>query len=751
MAAPLSPKRLHEARRVFNIFNFFNSFSFVFVSGSFLTLFAIRLGASNAVVGILNAIGYATFFFMPVGKSLVRKKPIVWTFGWAWTARYIALIPVLFAPAAAASGHRGAALGLLASGAIGFAVFRGIALIGNNPVVAFLASGGGEKPRSDRGRFMITNSLINSVAGMAGGLVLAFSLGQNATPLSYALGVGAGIVTGLVGCSFLLKTPEPTDYMPSKSSSLAATTKEAMKDEGFRRFLTVFMLLAFISGMGRSFLPVYAKDVFAQGDDAVMVYSLLASLGSIAMGMLTRLIVDRLGSKPLFIIFSGVGLLSFLPIALFSGSAAGSTSGTVIVLLLVLVNFLSAFGFAGEENAGQTYYFSLVPREKTLDLSVIYYFAFGLGGAVGSGTGGLLLDLLSLLGLSAASSYRALYALLCLVLGITIFIMGKLKRLGSASVGTSLSVMFSFRDLKAFDLLSKLDRSVNPVEEIRLIQELGKSASTLSQKELLEYLASPRFEVRMEALLAFETMPTLSPQAVRPLMREVEHHTFTTAYVAARILGKHGAIEAIPILRKALEADDYLLLGTATIALARLGDRDSIALIESILMRSKNPRVVISATYALEIFDSVSSLPALASCLKQDDPPAFVSDEVVLAIASIVKIMEEFYPLYVSYIQDPDQGIALLESTARDVFSDTGELSEWSQAVRRLFDPREPDGAPYAAFLVRRGRDPAVEIVLGETLVDPRLCYGGMKFLAAAYPLMLRKERQTAVEIREER
>ena len=63
MAVPLSPKRLQAARRVFNVFNFFNSFSFVFVSGSFLTLFAVRLGASNAVVGFLNG----NVFLLDVG------------------------------------------------------------------------------------------------------------------------------------------------------------------------------------------------------------------------------------------------------------------------------------------------------------------------------------------------------------------------------------------------------------------------------------------------------------------------------------------------------------------------------------------------------------------------------------------------------------------------------------------------------------------------------------------------------------
>ena len=96
--SPLSPKRLGQARKSYYTFNFLNSFSFVFLSGSFVTLFAIRMGASNALVGILNAIAYTTFFMMPIGKKVVRKKPIVWTFGWAWVGRYAALLPVLLAP-----------------------------------------------------------------------------------------------------------------------------------------------------------------------------------------------------------------------------------------------------------------------------------------------------------------------------------------------------------------------------------------------------------------------------------------------------------------------------------------------------------------------------------------------------------------------------------------------------------------------------------------------------------------------------
>jgi hypothetical protein len=741
MSVPLSPARLRSARRGYYTYNIFNSFSFVFVSGSFITLFAISLGASKAIVGVLNAIAYGTFFLMPAGKKFVRNKPIVWVFGWAWVARYSAMLPVLLAPLLAIRGHVGAAIGLLIAGTAGFAVFRGIALIGNNPLLDNLASGGGDRPRSDRGAFMVNVSIINSLASMLGGLVIALTLGVNASPWTYSICIAVGIGAGYIGCIFLLRLPEPGDYKPDEKTSLLTTTKEALKDPNYRRFLTIFMMLSFASGMGRSFLPVYAKEAFHQGDDAVMVYSILASLGSIGMGLLTRLIVDRLGSKPLFIIFSTIGLISFLPVAIFPSGTIFFKSPTLIALMLTFIHFFSAFGFAGEESTGQTYYFSLVPKEKTLDLAVVYYFGYGLGGAIGSGTGGVLLELFSSIGkqIPGGFSYRILYGLLCVILVLIIISMRKLPHLGSASVSQSLGVIFSVRDLKAFDLLAKLDRSANPHEEVKLIQELGRSASTRSQAELLDYLSSPRFEVRMEALLAFETMPTISSKVARSLIHEVETHVYTTAYVAARALGRHGRAEAIPILRKSVEAEDYMLQGTSVLALARIGDKGSIPLIESVLMRSTNPRVKISAAYSLELLESTSSLPVLVSSIRRDDPPAFVSDEIVLAIAAIMGIMEQFYQFFSAFLDDESEGISMLRSAAQDIIADKQTLLEWEKGLEQLFDKDKHEGAIMSAFIMRIGYNPQIEIVMSDALNDPNLTYNGFKFLCASYPLYVAK------------
>ena len=125
MAQALSPAKLKAARSSYCVFNALNSFSFVLLSGSFITLFALRLGASNGMVGLLNSFAYATFFFLPVGKALVRRRTIVGVFGWSWLFRYLAMLPVL-----AAFGVISLPLALLAIPVafLGGLMFAGIAM-----------------------------------------------------------------------------------------------------------------------------------------------------------------------------------------------------------------------------------------------------------------------------------------------------------------------------------------------------------------------------------------------------------------------------------------------------------------------------------------------------------------------------------------------------------------------------------------------------------------------------------------------
>jgi HEAT repeat protein len=737
--AALSPATLKRARESFFAFNALNSASFTLLSGSFITLFALSLGASKALVGLLNACAYVTFFF-PLGKRLVRRLPIVSVFGWAWMLRHFAMLPALAAPLLVASGASGTAFGLIFAGVAGFNLFRGIGLIGNNPVLALLSEGGAGSRRQDKGAFLVNVQIVGSLAGLGANLAVALLLGRNASPTIYAAAIGAGIAMGIAGSTFLLRAPEPTDYRPAASSSAWKSSIDAMRDKYFRSFIGAYLGLSFVAGMARSFLPVYAKEMFAQGDDAVMVYSLVGSLGSLAMGLLTRLLVDRLGAKPLYVIFTAVSALSLVPILL-----PAPAGGAGVAVVLVLVNFLAAFGFSGEENAGQTYFFALARPERMLDLGVLYFIVYGLGGSLGAGFGGVALDLLESIGLGAALSYRVFYGVLFAALVVLLFAMGRLQRLGSASIRESLGVMLSIRDLSVFGLLQRLDRSADPAEEIRLIHALGARAQSgrpvapskaelRTQRELLDYLSSPRFDVRMEAILALEKMPGLGEEAEAALEAEVERQTFTTAYVAARVLGKQGCSRALPVLRRAALGEDYMLQGSVVVALARLGDRASIGLIEELLARTDNPRVRISSAYALERLGSTASVPALVSCLRRENPPPFVSDELLLSTAAVLGLMPRFYTMYAAFLEDEASGLALLGDAAAESGLDKSAFEAALSAL--LAEPA--DGSLASRIILERSVD-ATSIVLSEAALDPTLGYRGFRFFIAAYAALGRK------------
>jgi len=728
--ALLSPASLKRAREDFYAFNALNSASFTLLSGSFLTLFALSLGASKVLVGVLNALGYVTFFFLPLGKRLVRRRSIVGVFGWAWVARHLAMLPVLASPLLLAAGAPGAAFGLILAGAALFNFFRGVGLIGNNPVLALLSEGGAGSRRQDKGAFLVTVSIVGSLAGLGANLAVALLLGRSASPALYVAAIALGIAMGLVGSAYLLRAPEPEDYRPSASTSVWRASVEAMRDRHFRSFIGVYAGLAFVSGMARSFLPVYAKEVFGQGDDAVMAYSLVGSLGTLAMGLLTRLLVDRLGAKPLYVIYTAASALSLVPLVL-----AGPAGGAAVALFLVLVNFLSAFGFNGEENVGQTYFFALAGPARMLDLGVLYFIAYGLGGSLGAGLGGVALDLLGAAGLGPVLAYRVFYGvLLAGIIGL-LFRAARLQTLGSATVRESLGVIFSIRDLASFGLLQRLDRSAAPEEEIRLIHELGtragrrrSAALARTQREILGYLGSPRFDVRMEAILALEKMPWLCPEAELALLAEVERQPYTTAYVAARVLGKKPCPAALPALRAAVHGQDYMLQGSAVVALARLGDRGSIPLVEELLARTDNPRVRIAAAYALELLGSSESVPSLVACLRRASQPRFASDEILLSTAAILGMMPRFYTMYAAFMEDEAAGLALLGDAAAERGLEPGAFA--AALSRLLAEPS--DGVPISRLILERS-DSAAAIVLAEAALDPALGYRGLRFFIAAF------------------
>ncbi len=651
MNSSLSPYRLRKARQVYNVFTTFNAFSFTMLSGNVITLYALRLGASSTMIGILNAFAFVSFFFMPIGKRLVARFPIVKVFGSAWVLRNLAMIPILAAPFFAARGRLDIALALMVAAVFSFQVLRGIGMIGNNPVLNELAVG------PDRGGYVVQIQIINSGVTMLGSVSLALLLGRNPPLGLYGLLMALGIVSGLIAGLTIFKIPEPPESADGETSNFGETLRRNFAQPSFRLFVAVFFFVSFVSSTARAFAVVYSRDAYLQSDGRVALFTVFGSLGALSIGLFSRLLVDRIGAKPLYILYTVISALSLVP----SIVSPGLTGAAATILFLSLFHFVLNFGFAGTEGVAQNYFFGLVKSEDLLDLGILYYIVFGIAGAAGSFFGGVSLDLLEAAGMSAVPAFRVFFGSLVLLLALALFLQRGLVRLGALPFKGALGVIFSFRDLRAITLLNRLDKTRSPREEAQLLEALHNAPSSVGAAGLLDRVDSPRLFIRFEAIRAIESLPELSPEVEAALIADVEQNPYTTAYVSARVLGRSGSFKkSTALLRRTLGSDDYMLAGESMLALARQGDLKSVSLIEDRLKQSSNPRLLIMGTVALEVFGQPSSLACLLDLLRKESPPPFLRDEIVLAMSGILGFQDRFYPAYVSFLSDHSLGATLV-------------------------------------------------------------------------------------------
>jgi MFS family permease len=651
MGSQLSPYRLGKAREVYNYFNIFNAVSWNLLVGIIITLFALRLGATSTYIGLLGASFYISLLFLPLGKMLTRRFSIIGIFSFTWIMRSLCMILAVAAPFFDYAGHRKTALFLIMLGVFFFQFFRGIGMIGNNPVLSELAAG------PDRGSYMTKIQIINSAIGMFGSFLVAMVLGAEPPIFVFSILLALGVITGVISGYVIKKVPEPQSERDNQKMNLRGIFRDAFSQDALRHFMLILFLVVLVSGVTRTFVVVYAREVFGHSDGLISLYSFFGGMGYLLSGLIVKFLVDRLGAKPLFLVCVITGLVGVIPVIFLPRAAVDNITGAI--LFLVFLFFMLNFGFLGSEGIAQTYFLALIPAEKILDMGILYFFIFGVAGAGGSFLSGLLVDFFLFIGISPFLSFKILFAVM-IALAITALAMqNKMKSLGSLPLKDALEVIVSFRDLRAISLLDKLNRAQDSQEEEFLLTELYNTPSHLAIGGLLERARSPRLATRFEAIRALEKMPHLSKNAEEALMNDCLNNPFTTAYISARILGNNRYTAAVPMLRELAVCEDYMLAGESIIAIAKMKDENFRPEIEKIILNTKNPRLKIMGAEALGLYHNTESIPALLDILRGENPPPYLMDEVILAIASILDTQKKFYRILARYSADNSLAPAL--------------------------------------------------------------------------------------------
>ncbi len=672
----LTPGQKASGRKSFFNFQATNVVAFTMLSGSVLTLFSLKLGADSFFVGVLSAMTNLGLPLMLLGRQTIRVIGPKRQWAIFWFLRSLSMLPTIFAPAVAAGGNTMGALLLVLLPFLGFNVFKGMGLVSMNPILGSLAEG------KDQGAFLARTQISAHIALIATNIVIAFFLGSDAKLSRYIVLILAGIAAGFLSTVFIFRLPNPVLKTTGLGNTLTAAIRRGLKRPEFVFYLVLASLVAFISGIANPFLVVYAKKTYGLADNMVVLFLVIGNISVIMMGLIVRRLIDTLGGKPLYLVFFG-----FLCVAVILIVVSPPLDGLSALVFLGVLFFVYNFGLSGGNNSAQSYFYAMTNINEQLNFGILNQLVSGTAAAVGSIAGGMLLGGMESSLSNPTNAFRIFYGIvLVLLLGCFPIIL-KLKNDGRFSVRAALEIFLSRKNLRTVALLYQLDTSTTAEEEAKAIDSLAESDSPLAVKDLLEKLTSPRFYIRSRALRALENLP-LTGEVADALIIQVKRHAFTTGHTAARIMGRKGIRKGLPVLRESLFSEDYRLQAEATLALARLGDRQSIPKIEEVLSRSRIPLVQIYASTALEILGSTSSLPHLFNTLSQGDPPPYFRDEIILSIAGILGIGNWFFDLYSQFLSHARTGSKNLLDYMKDCGVDAETLIEMSDIMQTLQSDR---------------------------------------------------------------
>jgi len=719
----LSPGELGRARGLFVLFAVLNVVSFTLLSGNIITLYVLRVGAGNFLVGLLSSFMYIAYLFLFVGRRVAVKWGVVPLMGRFWTIRYLLMLPILGSPFLAARGYTELAYTLIIFSVLGFNVARGIAIAAYNPVLGEIAA------EKDRGSFIARIQTIQHSITLALAVAMAFVLGRSAPLYVYTLFILAGIGAGLIAASIVFRFPEPVRSEQSRERNLAGGLKDAFSQGTFRKFIILYFFTTLLIYMVAPFLVVYFKRAYQQPDNVILFFLVSGSVGAVLMALASGFLIDKIGAKPLYFLFFAVFTLILIPMVV-SPPVARAWAVWIFACSVLLFFNLGQFGIM---NAGQTYFLAAIKPEDRLDLGVIFFMTLGVAGALGSVFGGVILE--SLEAWLAGSSFsppaaelqtrvfQLYFGAVAVMSLVVLLFVNSMENLGAYPIRDAMAAIFSPRDLRAISLTHRLKRVQSVAEEKQTLKAMGEAHSGLSLSDILSRLRSPRFTIRAEALQALADVPLNEP-AVQALISEVKNHAFTTAYLAADIMGNRRLGEGIPALRNSLDTQDFFLQGKAMVALAKLEDRASLGKIRDKLRETSNPRVIIHGATALELFRDIEAIPLLLEKIGMKMQP-YVRDELILSLAGILGFGEWFYPQYVSFLESAATGIALLGDFVADAQAPKVPkellvelLARLPQRNRSLYSAMAVELLQSAEIVVA---ERSVSSYLSEAILDPKL------------------------------
>lgn len=413
---PLHPKDLRRGQTLVRRFAALNGISVALLMESMLILYAIQNGVGDSAVAVLASFIHLTMPFVLLGKRMVARVGAAKTWGMGWFLRSLSAGLLVFAPFFGSEELQVFRTGLILVGGFGFAAFRAVGIVGNSPLIGEITDPG------SRGRFLSGNFARTTSAQLVTLVAVIVILGRDPEIWAYQAVIGFGAVLGVYTGLILSSVPE--SEAPRRSAQIPTKTimGEVWKNLRMRK-----LLFAWAAGFAAftlviPFAIITTKNGYGVSDQDALVFSLIALGGGAVSGIVNGIISDRVGPRPLLVLY--VSLLGF--VALF-WSLAPSRLLFVPTALSFFVAGYCKFGIL----TVNSHYFLDIAREtdRVGSAMVLRATSGAIAGLVGSVIGGGVLAILNEFGYRGLHVYRLYFRIALLAFLIIIPVTYALDRL----------------------------------------------------------------------------------------------------------------------------------------------------------------------------------------------------------------------------------------------------------------------------------------------------------------------------------
>ncbi len=354
--------------------------------GIFLVAFALQLGASNTVIGLLAAIPpLAELLQIPaiyiVDRIRIRRLVVVA----ASLAARLCWIPIILIPFSLSPGQ--GILVLIASIVL-YSSFSAVSHCGWNSWMRDLI------PQDRLGEFFSHRLTLSTALALVISLVAGFFIDswEIAFPDLAAYGYSVlfllGLVAGLFGITLLARTPEPRMIVEGEENGLFAAIGRPFADINFRNLIVFLGSWNFAVNLAAPFFTVYMLQRIGLDVSLVVALSVLSQIMNIVFYRSWGRVSDRFSNKSVLAVSGPLFML-----AIFAWMFV--TLPDVYVLtypLLVLIHILMGISLAGVSLASANIGLKMAPKGQATSYLAASTFANSVAAGVAPILGGLLVD-----------------------------------------------------------------------------------------------------------------------------------------------------------------------------------------------------------------------------------------------------------------------------------------------------------------------------------------------------------------------